>query len=59
MPDFLQSFSRVLPSTHLADALRLIAANGAGIGNLWFNIAVLAGWTVGCLVLAIKFFRWE
>ena len=59
MPGFLKVISNTLPSTHLGDALRLITISGAGIGETWKALLIVGGWTVGCLALAIKFFRWE
>ena len=59
MPDFLKAVSNALPSTHLGDALRLVIINGASMSEIWKNLLIVGGWTIGCLVLAIKFFRWE
>jgi ABC-2 type transport system permease protein len=59
MPDFLQVISNALPSTHLGDALRLVIINGAGISEMWRSLLIVGVWTIGCLALAIKFFRWE
>jgi ABC-2 type transport system permease protein len=49
----------VLPSTHMNDALRVVLYQGAGLGDIWQHLLVLLGWTVACLVISIKFFRWE
>jgi ABC-2 type transport system permease protein len=59
MPDFLQGISNALPSTHLGNALRLVTINGAGISEIWKNLLIVGGWTIGCVAVAIKFFRWE
>jgi ABC-2 type transport system permease protein len=59
MPGFLQAISSALPSTHLNDALRTVGVEGGGSGDIWIDIAVLGGWTVGCLGLSIRFFKWE
>jgi ABC-type multidrug transport system permease subunit len=59
MPDFLKVISNALPSTHLGDALRLVMINGAGISEMWKSLLIVGGWTIGCLGLALKFFRWE
>ena len=59
MPGFLKVISNTLPSTHLGDALRLVIINGAGINEIWTSLLIVGGWTVGCLAVAIKFFRWE
>jgi ABC-2 type transport system permease protein len=59
MPDFLQVISNTLPSTHLGNALRLVTINGAGISEIWKNLLIVGGWTIGCVAAAIRFFRWE
>jgi len=59
MPGFLQAVSSGLPSTHLNDALRIVGVENGGIGDIWIDLAVLAGWTLGCLGLSIRFFKWE
>lgn len=59
MPGFLKVISNALPSTHLGDALRLVIINGVGIGEIWKDLLIVGGWTVGCLAITIKFFRWE
>jgi len=41
------------------DALRMVFYQGAGIGDIWQHLLVLAGWTMACLAISIKFFRWE
>ena len=59
LPDFLQFVSNALPTTYLGDALRLVTISGAGISEIWKDLLIVGGWTIGCLTLAIKFFRWE
>lgn len=59
MPESLQHFSNVLPSTHLNNALRMIAVEGVGISQVWRELPVVVGWLVGCLGLSIRFFKWE
>lgn len=58
-PSWLQGISKVLPLTHLNDALRKIAFEGAALSAVSFNILVLVLWGIGIYVLAVKFFRWE
>lgn len=58
MPGFLQAISKVLPSTHLNDALRQIVVSGAGIGEVWKDVLIVGAWVIGCLGLSVKFFRW-
>jgi len=59
MPDFLAIISKVLPSTNLNDALRLILIEGTGLGAAWLELLIVGGWFVVSLGLSIKFFRWE
>ncbi|MCK5187403.1 MAG: ABC transporter permease [Deltaproteobacteria bacterium] len=59
MPDFLAIISRVLPSTNLNDALRLILIEGTGLGAAWLELLIVGAWFVVSLGLSIKFFRWE
>ena len=59
MPDFLKTIANALPATNLNDAMRMIMLQGAAIGDVWKELLIVVGWTIGCLVLAIKFFRWE
>lgn len=59
MPGFLKAVSNTLPSTHLGDALRLVIINGAGIGEIWKPLLIVGGWTVACLAITMKFFRWQ
>ena len=59
MPDFLAVIAKVLPSTHLNDALRMVIIEGAGLGSVWLELLIVGGWFIVSLGLSIKFFRWE
>jgi ABC-2 type transport system permease protein len=59
MPKFLEYIAIALPSTHLSDALRMIAIEGQGIGDVWSDLLIVGGWTIGCFAVSIRFFRWE
>lgn len=59
MPKGLGYVSNVLPSTNVNEALRLVAIEGKGIGDVGINLLAVAGWTIACLVISIRFFRWE
>jgi ABC-2 type transport system permease protein len=48
-----------LPSTHINDALRMVMYQGAGLGDIWQHLLVVAAWTVVCFAVSVKFFRWE
>ena len=59
LPNWLGNAAKILPSTQMGDALRAVVYNGAGIGDIWLKLAIMAGWIVACLVVSIKFFRLE
>ncbi|MBK5286199.1 MAG: ABC transporter permease [Bacteroidia bacterium] len=58
-PSWLQAVSKVLPLTHLNEALRKIAFEGASLSDVSFPIFILILWGIGIYALAVKFFRWE
>ncbi len=60
LPDWLVNVGRVFPLAHLAEGLQRAlspAASGNGIDAT--NLAVLAVWGLGALVVAARNFRWE
>ncbi|MGI2335994.1 MAG: ABC transporter permease [Dehalogenimonas sp.] len=59
MPEALGYVANVLPSTHLNDAMRVVAIEAGGVGDIGVNAAVVVAWTVGAFALAWKTFRWE
>lgn len=59
MPGFLKPVMQALPLTYLGDALRQIMVQASAIHSLAFDIGVLAAWLAGCMIIAIRFFRWE
>lgn len=59
MPGWLGNIAKVLPSSQMGDALRAVIYNNAGIGDIWQKLAVMALWIGVCLVISIRFFRWE
>jgi ABC-2 type transport system permease protein len=58
-PDLLQPVIRALPLTAIIDALRANMLQGAGLAELWPELAVLGAWLVVCFSLALKLFRWR
>ncbi len=54
-----QPFIQALPLTALNDALRGVMLEGAGLGSLWSEIALLVAWGAVSFALALKWFRWE
>jgi ABC-2 type transport system permease protein len=59
MPDFMRPIVTALPLTYLGDSLRQIMVGATPLHSLTTDIAVLGGWLVVCMALAIRFFRWE
>jgi ABC-2 type transport system permease protein len=59
MPDLLQRITDFLPLTYLSDALRKIANDGAGIGDIGTDLLGLAVWAVISFVVAVSLFSWE
>jgi ABC-2 type transport system permease protein len=51
--------ARIFPVKHLNEAM-LIAFNPhtAGSGIAWSDLAIIAAWGIGALLLSIRFFRW-
>jgi ABC-2 type transport system permease protein len=58
-PDFMKPIVAVIPVTYLGDALRQVMADATPLYSLTTDAAVLIGWLVACMVLAIRFFKWE
>ena len=58
-PAWLQSISRVLPLTHLNDAMRKVAFEGASLGDVTHQLMILGFWFVGIYIVAVKTFKWE
>jgi ABC-2 type transport system permease protein len=59
LPGWLESIGRIFPLAHLADGLQRAIAIGPGTGLTGANVAVLAAWGLGGLLLAARTFRWE
>ena len=62
LPGFLQGLASVLPSTALADLLRIALASGtdaATPSSATGPLALLSAWAVAACGLAIRSFRWE
>ena len=58
-PEALQPVLRLLPLTALNDALRAVMLEGATLGSLGREAAVLAAWAVVSFFVAVKIFRWD
>ena len=59
LPNWLGNAAKVLPSTQMGDALRAVVYNSAGIGDIWQKLLIMGAWIAVCLVISIRFFRWE
>ena len=59
MPDVLQRITDFLPLTYLANALRAITNEGAGIPDISQDLVGMAVWAVISFVIAVRLFRWE
>jgi hypothetical protein len=55
----MQPVLRALPLTALNDALRAIVNEGAGLGAVASQIALLAGCALVSFAAAIRVFRWQ
>jgi ABC-2 type transport system permease protein len=58
-PTWLQPFCRILPLTHLNDAMRKIAFEGAHLQDCGKQVGILLIWGVIAYAAAIKVFKWE
>ena len=58
-PDFAHLPIRLLPLTALNDGLRAVTNEGAGVGELAFELGVLGAWTGLGFVAASLRFRWQ
>ena len=58
-PAWVKSFSQLLPLTHILHAARRVMNDGATLGQVSGDCAVLVGVTLGCIVLAAGLFSWN
>lgn len=59
-PDWINTFSRIFPVRHFADALLGVynpATSGSGFA--WGDLLVVGLWGLGGLLVALRFFSWE
>jgi ABC-2 type transport system permease protein len=59
MPDFIRPIVSAMPLTYLGDALRQTMVSATPEHSILVDTAVLAGWLVVSMALAIRLFRWE
>lgn len=58
-PMWLQTISKILPLTYLNNAMRSVAFEGAGLGDVSHELLILLAWFVGIYLVAVKTFKWE
>ncbi|MDN3549622.1 ABC transporter permease [Mucilaginibacter aquaedulcis] len=58
-PKWLQVISNVLPLTHLNNAMRKVAFEGAGLGDVTHQLLILLVWFFIIYAVAVKTFKWE
>ncbi len=58
-PAWLQPICRILPLTHLNDAMRKVAFEGAHLNDCGLQIGVLLLWGIAGYSAAIRVFKWE
>ncbi|MEO7214862.1 ABC transporter permease [Mucilaginibacter sp.] len=58
-PKWLQYVSNALPLTHLNNAMRKVAFEGAGLGDVTHQLFILLLWGIGVYAVAVKTFKWE
>ena len=58
-PMAMQPFVKALPLTAVNDALRANMLQGASIGGVLPQLAVIGAWTVLCFTIALRYFDWK
>ena len=58
-PKWLQPICKVLPLTHLNNAMRNVAFEGAHLTDCLREIGIISLWGIAVYAIAIKVFRWE
>jgi ABC-2 type transport system permease protein len=57
MPAWLQAITQLNPLRHFAEIMRTVLLRGAGFGDVWFPLAMLAALGLGVMGLAASKFR--
>ena len=57
MPWILQKLAYVFPLTYLNDAMRGVMLKGQSLGDVWFDLAVLLGFTILFFIIGVKRFN--
>ncbi len=59
MPGFMRPIMDAMPLTYLGDSVRQIMVQSSAIHSHLINVGVLVGWFAVCLIIAVRFFKWE
>jgi ABC-2 type transport system permease protein len=59
MPELLKAIAVALPLKHVIDGLHGAIVTGQGLSDNLTALAVVAGWAVAGLFVAVRYFRWE
>jgi ABC-2 type transport system permease protein len=59
MPAYMRPLTNVLPATHLAEAMRAVVVADVSPHTLQGNLGAMAVWFAICMLIAVRFFRWE
>lgn len=59
LPELIQPLANILPLSFLANGLREIVVNGAGLFDIVPDLLGLAVWAIVAMVLAIRMFVWK
>ena len=58
-PAVAQPIIKILPLTPLISSIRQVMQEGAGLGEILPNLALMLFWSVACFLAALKIFRWD
>jgi len=59
MPVWLQAIAKFLPLTFFSSALRDVMTKGAGITEIWLDLAAMIAWAIVLIFLATVTFRFQ
>jgi ABC-2 type transport system permease protein len=59
MPELLKAIAVALPLKHVIDGLHGAIVTGQGLSDNLTALAVVAGWAVAGLFVAVRYFRWD
>ena len=59
LPGVVTAVTQFLPLTYLADAMRAVVTDGAGVTDIWGELAGLGAWTAVVFAAATRLFHWE